>query len=49
MFTYRERFLLHQEFIVDHNVTTAISIPAIITYEKLTVSQFANIEQISFL
>ena len=37
---------MHQEFIVDYNVTTAISIPDIITYENLTVSQFVNIEQI---
>ena len=43
MFTYKESVLLYQEFIVEYDIILAIYIPAVITYENLTVSQFVNI------
>ena len=49
MFTYKESVLLYQEFIVGYDIILAIYIPAVITYENLTVSQFVNIEQIEHI
>ena len=43
IFTYKDSFLLHQEFIVEYNIIIAKYITAITTYGNFPILQFVNI------